>query len=492
MVNPFLTGAHYDTETAIMLEKANVTDIGKAVAYTDGDRVFLNTEDNLYKLLPAYDDNMLKWLLWHERMHLELKHHNRFFKYVEEFEKEMETPAEAFSDEAIERHAKKFHITKDEVNIIMDILVHDWMSKKFPELVETAVNNLAQFRDRNSLKYTFKTNTLEEMLDEYSKHKEEEGNPTKDEDKKEGQDTKDEDKKEEQDTKDEDTKEEEDTKESKKESSKRKKKDEDSKPKEEDSKPKEEPTEPTEDEAEPESEHHEETDWSQLDNIDTKEFITKREGDILIDKINELRRLKLKLAKITSTLNSLVTTTRVRSYKTPSYIFTGQNTILKGTKEGKAGLYLCFDASGSMSRDMNTFKEIISKAIPQALRTPTVWFSGWPCDMQGDQVMSECRNDGFRNYDYYKGTFDDFMHISAHNGYPDDGDRTIELCYKAEQLGYSPIGITDGGGSLTWSIDMLKQLKRTVLVINNKKWLEKVQEANPNIQTIYTGTERRY
>lgn len=477
MVNPFLTGAHYDTETAIMLEKANVTDIGKAVAYTDGDRVFLNTEDNLYKLLPAYDDNMLKWLLWHERMHLELRHHNRFYKYVEEID---------------EKEAKdKFHITKDEVNIIMDILVHDWMKAKFPELVETAMNNLAQFRDRNSLKYTFKTNTLEEMLNEYSKHKEEEGNPTKDEDKKEGQDTK-----------EGDTKEGEDTKES----SKRKKKDEDSKPKDEDSKPKEEggkpkeegskpkeePTEPTEDEAEPESEHHEETDWSQLDNIDTKEFITKKEGNILIDKINELKSLKLKLARITSTLNSLVTTTRVRSYKTPSYIFTGQNTILKGTKEGKAGLYLCFDASGSMSYDMDTFKEIISKAIPQALRTPTVWFSGWACDTQGKQVMSKCRNNEFRDHDYYKGTFDDFMHISADSGYSDDGDRTIELCYKAEQLGYSPIGITDGGGSLTWSIDMLKQLKRTVLVINNKEWLEDVQEANPTIQTIYTGTERRY
>lgn len=459
MVNPFLTGAHYDTETAIMLEKANVTDIGKAVAYTDGDRVFLNTEDNLYKLLPAYDDNMLKWLLWHERMHIELRHHNRFYKYVGEID---------------EKEAKdKFHITKDEVNIIMDILVHDWMKAKFPELVETAMNNLAQFRDRNSLKYTFKTNTLEEMLNEYSKHKEEEGNPTKDEDKKEGQDAK-----------DGDTKEGEDAKES----SKPKKKDEDSKPKEEGSKPKE---EPTEDEAEPESEHHEETDWSQLDNIDTKEFITRKEGNILIDKINELKSLKLKLAKITSTLNSLVTTTRVRSYKTPSYIFTGQNTILKGTKEGKAGLYLCFDASGSMSYDMDTFKEIISKAIPQALKTPTVWFSGWPGDMQGEQVMSKCRNDEFRDYDYYKGTFDDFMHISADNGYSDDGDRTIELCYKAEQLGYSPIGITDGGGSLTWSIDMLKQLKRTVLVINNKKWLEDVQKANPNIQTIYTGTERR-
>ena len=474
MVNPFLTGAHYDTETAIMLEKANVTDIGKAVAYTDGDRVFLNTEDNLYKLLPAYDDNMLKWLLWHERMHLELRHHNRFYKYV---------------DEINEKEAKdKFHITKNEVNIIMDILVHDWMKAKFPELVETAMNNLAQFRDRNSLKYTFKTNTLEEMLNEYSKHKEEEGNPTKDEDKKEGQDTK-----------DGDTKEGEDTKESSKRKKDSKPKEESDKPKEKSDKPKEEgskpkeeePTEPTEGEVEPRSEHHEETDWSQLDNIDAKEFITKQEGNILMDKINELKNLKLKLAKITSTLNSLVTTTRVRSYKTPSYIFTGQNTILKGTKEGKAGLYLCFDASGSMSRDMDTFKEIISKAIPQALRTPTVWFSGWAFDSEGKQVMSKCRNKEFRDFDYYKGTFDDFMHISADSGYSDDGDRTIELCYKAEQLGYSPIGITDGGGSLTWSRDMLKQLKRTVLVINNKEWLEDVQEVNPTIQTIYTGTERR-
>lgn len=475
MVNPFLTGAHYDTETAIMLEKANVTDIGKAVAYTDGDRVFLNTEDNLYKLLPAYDDNMLKWLLWHERMHLELRHHNRFYKYV---------------DEINEKEAKdKFHITKNEVNIIMDILVHDWMRAKFPELVETAMNNLAQFRDKNSLKYTFKTNTLEEMLNEYSKHKEEEGSLAKDEDKKEGQDTK-----------EGDTKEGEDTKESSKRKKDSKPKEKSDKPKEEDSKPKEEggskpkeeePHEPTEGEVEPRSEHHEETDWSQLDNIDTKEFITKQEGNTLIDKINELKSLKLKLAKITSTLNSLVTTTRVRSYKTPSYIFTGQNTILKGTKEGKAGLYLCFDASGSMSRDMDTFKEIISKAIPQALRTPTVWFSGWACDSEGKQVMSKCRNKEFRDYDYYKGTFDDFMHISADSGYSDDGDRTIELCYKAEQLGYSPIGVTDGGGSLTWSRDMLKQLKRTVLVINNKEWLEDVQEANPTIQTIYTGTERR-
>ena len=167
MVNPFLSSTHYDTETAIMLERAYVTDIGNAVAYTDGDRIFLNTQDNLFKILPAYNDDMLKWLLWHERMHLELRHHNRFFRYLEEL-----------SEEDTE---DEFQVTKSEVNIIMDILVHDWMSKKFPELVETAVNNLAQFRDRNSLSYTFKTTTLEEMLDEYKKFKH------KDDDKKEGE-----------------------------------------------------------------------------------------------------------------------------------------------------------------------------------------------------------------------------------------------------------------------------------------------------------------
>ena len=104
MVNPFLSSTHYDTETAIMLERAYVTDIGNAVAYTDGDRIFLNTQDNLFKILPAYDDNMLKWLLWHERMHLELKHHNRFFRYLEEL-----------SEEDTE---DEFQVTKNEVNKI--------------------------------------------------------------------------------------------------------------------------------------------------------------------------------------------------------------------------------------------------------------------------------------------------------------------------------------------------------------------------------------
>lgn len=495
MVNPFLSSKNYDTETAIMLERANVLDIGCAVAYTDGDRIFLNTQDNLFKILPAYDDGMLKWLLWHERMHLELKHHNRFFKYIDEFNKYVEelekmtkTPAEAFSDTAIEIHTRRFNVTKDEVNIIMDILVHDWMKEKFPELVETAVNNLAQFRDRNSLKYTFKTNTLEEMLDEFAKfkHKDEEtgageGEGESKEDKEEG------------------------GKETPSESDKEKEED---KPKKDESKtgrkpahaegghkdePKEEKETPAE-ESEPESEqpdpgHHDETDWSKLEDIDSKEFITKREAEGYIEEINEIKRTKIRLARITETLNGLVTTTKIRSYKTPSYMQTGQHTIFKGSKNGKASLYLCFDASGSMSSDMNTFKEIIGKAIPQALKTPTVWFSGYAYREEGRQVMRRCQDPEGRNDDYYKGTFADFMKISADSGYSDDGDRTIEMCYKAEQLGYSPIGITDGGGRISWSVDMLKQLKRTVLVGHSKRWLDEVQKINPNIQVIYTGRE---
>ena len=500
MVNPFLSSTHYDTETAIMLERAYVTDIGRAVAYTDGDRIFLNTQDNLFKILPAYDDNMLKWLLWHERMHLELKHHNRFFKYVEEFEKEMETPAETFSDGAITLHAKKFNITKDEVNIIMDILVHDWMSSKFPELVETAVNNLAQFRDRNSLSYTFKTHTLEEMLDEYARHKH-------GEDKKEGEGEGDD--SEETEEKDEDSK----SKGKGKGKGKTKDKEEDE-PKEDkkkkpstdkahaegghDSTPREKTgkdeskvtTEPESEQPEPEAPgHHDETDWSKLDDIDSKEFITESEGNKWVEEINRLKNVKLRLARITKTLNGLVTDTKVRSYKTPSYMQTGQHTIFKGSKKGRASLYLCFDASGSMGGDMDTFKEIIGKAIPQALKTPTVWFSGYAYREEGRAVMRRCHDAEGRDDDYYKGTFADFMKISADSGYSDDGDRTIEMCFKAEQLGYSPIGITDGGGRISWSTNMIKQLKRTVLVGHSKRWLDGVKKINPNIQIIYTGKE---
>lgn len=475
MVNPFLSSKNYDTETAIMLERANVLDIGCAVAYTDGDRIFLNTQDNLFKILPAYDDGMLKWLLWHERMHLELKHHNRFFKYVSELN-EMETIDE-------------FHVTKDEVNIIMDILVHDWMKEKFPELVETAVNNLAQFRDRNSLKYTFKTNTLEEMLDEFAKfkHKDEEtgageGEGESKEDKEEGG----------KETPSESDKEKEEDKPKKDESKTGRKpahaegghKDE---PKEEKETPAEE-SEPESEQPEPEAPgHHDETDWSKLEDIDSKEFITKREAEGYIEEINEIKRTKIRLARITETLNGLVTTTKIRSYKTPSYMQTGQHTIFKGSKNGKASLYLCFDASGSMSSDMDTFKEIIGKAIPQALKTPTVWFSGWAYREEGRQVMKRCHDNEGRGHDYYKGTFADFMHISADSGYSDDGDRTIEMCYKAEQLGYSPIGITDGGGRISWSTEMLEKLQRTVFVGHSKNWLDTAKRINPRIQIIYTG-----
>ena len=494
MVNPFLSSTHYDTETAIMLERAYVTDIGRAVAYTDGDRIFLNTQDNLFKILPAYDDNMLKWLLWHERMHLELKHHNRFFRYLDELS------AEDTED--------KFQVTKDEVNIIMDILVHDWMSSKFPELVETAVNNLAQFRDRNSLKYTFKTNTLEEMLDEYRKFKHKD-----DEDKGEGEGDG-----EEKDS--EEKKEDEDSKSKGKSKGKDKDKKEDEPKDDGDTKEKEKPStdkahaegghedtprektgedtsevEEKLDEPEPESEqeadpgHHDETDWSKLEDLDSKEFITESEGNRWVEEINALKNAKIRLARITKTLNGLVTDTKVRSYKTPSYMQTGQHTIFKGSKKGHASLYLCFDASGSMGGDMDTFKEIIGKAIPQAMKTPTTWFSGWAYRDEGRAVMKRCVDPEGRSDDYYKGTFADFMNIMADSGYSDDGDRTIELCWKAEQAGYSPIGITDGGGCLSWSTDMLKQLKRTVFVGHSKRWLLAVQKVNPNIQIIYTGRE---
>lgn len=494
MVNPFLSSTHYDTETAIMLERAYVTDIGRAVAYTDGDRVFLNTQDNLFKILPAYDDNMLKWLLWHERMHLELKHHNRFFRYLDELS------AEDTED--------KFQVTKDEVNIIMDILVHDWMSSKFPELVETAVNNLAQFRDRNSLSYTFKTNTLEEMLDEYRKFKH------KDEDKKEGEgegDDSEETEEKEEDSKSKgkgkgkakgkDEKKEDEPKEDgdKKEDKKKKPSTDkahaegghDSTPREKTGKDTSEvTTEPESEQPEPEAPgHHDETDWSKLEDIDGKEFITESEGNRWVEEINRLKSVKIRLARITKTLNGLVTDTKVRSYKTPSYMQTGQHTIFKGSKKGHASLYLCFDASGSMGGDMDTFKEIIGKAIPQAMKTPTVWFSGWGYRDEDRAVMRRCLDPEGRDDDYYKGTFADFMHITADSGYSDDGDRTIEMCFKAEQAGYSPIGITDGGGCLSWSVDMLKQLKRTVLVGHSKRWLDEVKKVNPNIQIIYTGRE---
>ena len=465
MSNVFLNNDSRDIETAILLEKAYQHDIGKAVAYTDGDRIFINTDDNLFNILPAYDHNMLKWLLWHEDYHKQLRHHNRFFKYLRELNEE-DTMDE-------------FHITKEEVNIIMDILVHDSLCKLFPELIETATNNLAQLRNRNSLGYTFKTHTLEEMLDEYSKYKHgDEGDGTGDG---EGEET-DEDgegkgkgkgKGKAKDPKSESDKSEEES--DKTEKAHGEGGDSGSMPsgrgKDGDPEIKDEPAP----EPEPESEH-DKTDWSKLDKIDSKEFIESNEADEYVRQINELKKKKFRLGKLTQTLNGLATTTRQRSYAMPSTIHVGKGVLLKGRTPGKTNLYLCFDASGSMGREMETFKEIISKSIPQAMDVPTAWFSGAyeriPSDPEG------------RNSDYYKGKFKDFMPVYANSGYDDDGDRTIELCWKAEKQGYSPIGVTDGGGQISWSRDMIKQLQRTILVGQHEGWLKAVQKINPKIQII--------
>lgn len=459
MANIFLNKEPRDVETAIMLEQAIIHDIKNAVAYTDGDRIFINTEENLEKILPDYNHDMLKWLLWHERFHKELKHHKRFYKYLDDLDKTKEID--------------KFAVTKDEVNIIMDILVHDSLSKLFPELVDTAVNNLAQMRNRNSLKFTFTTKTLEKMLDEYRKHKEDMGSESESRSKDEGEDIEGEDKGEGEgkseglgDTPSEDKKE----KEGKTPRHAPGGGEDDSKSKPEDGKP-----EIKEDEPMPEPEH-DKTDWSKLDKIDSKEFIEDYEGDHYIEQINALKRKKLKLARLTETLNGLVTSTRRRTYSMPSTIHIGNGVLLKGSVPGRTQLYLCFDASGSMGSEMATFKDIIAKSIPQAMDTPTTWFSGY-----GETVPSD--PDG-RNSDYYKGKFRDFMPVRANSGYGDDGDRTIELCWKAEQLGYSPIGVTDGGGTISWSKDMLKQLKRTILVGPNDWWLEEAKSINHNIQII--------
>ena len=480
MANPFLNSDCRDVETAVLLEQAYQHDIGNAVAYTDGDRIFINTDDNLFKILPSYDNGMLKWLLWHERYHKELRHHNRFFRYLKELD-EKETMDE-------------FQVTKEEVNIIMDILVHDSLAKLFPELVETAVNNLAQMRNRNSLSYTFKTHTLEEMLKEYSDFK---YDPESKGGKGDGEGEESEEGEETGDTTGTKTSKEEPPKDEDKEEDPPKDKGEDKK---EDDTPKghgeggksgdmpsgkgkdkapEIKDEPApEPKKEPGSEH-DKTDWSKLDDIDSKEFIRTDEGDYYVDQINELKKKKFRLGKLTQTLNGLATTTRQRSYAMPSTIHVGKGVLLKGRTPGKTNLYLCFDASGSMSREMETFKEIISKSIPQAMDVPTAWFSGYarvPMNYALD-------NEGL-SHDYYKAQFKDFMNIHASNGYDDDGDRTIELCYKAEQQGYSPIGITDGGGQISWSKGMIKQLRRTILVGQNERWLKEVQKINPKIQII--------
>ena len=474
MANPFLSGSdHKEIETAILYEKALIHDIGKAVAFTDGNRLFINTDDNLAMILPDYNIGMLKWLLWHERYHIELKHHNRFFKYLKEL------------DNA--KTIDELHITKDEVNIIMDILVHDSLAKMFPELVETAMNNMAQFRNRNSLKYTFKTHTLEEMLDEYSKYKHGETGDGEGEGEGESKETEEREGKGKGDSKDDKKEESTDDKKDKagdgekKEDKSKKGHSEGGKDTADDRKSKAEEGEPEiKDDAErPDTiDEHDKTDWSKLKEIDSKEFIEKEEADRYENEINKLKRKKLKMGRLTHTLNGLATTKRERTYRLPSMLQTGDGCIFKGKTPGRVELYLIFDASGSMSGDMNTFKEIISKSIPQAMNCPCEWFAGYNYDSPIKPYKSE-HGDG-----YYKGKFKDFMAVRASSGFDDDGDRTIELCYLAEQMGYSPIGVTDGGGQLSWSKDKLKKLKRTILVGQNGYWLKKCKEVNPNIQIL--------
>lgn len=489
MSNVFLEKGHDELETAILLEKAVQMDLSmispeyaSAVAFTDGTKVFVNSDDNLAKILPNYNQGMLKWLLWHEEYHKQLKHHNRFFRYLDELR----------DSDCMD----KFRVSKSEVNIIMDILVHDSLSKMFPELVETAISNLAQMRNRNSLGYTFKTFNLEDMLDEYAKYKH------KDEDD-EGAGKGDSDKEE---TETEEETEDGDGMGTPKKSKKPKddkKKDEDSKGKEgkDDSKGEEKgheegggkgdspsgedekseeiadktPSEPKEPEL---PDEHDKTDWSKLEDRDDTEFIEEEDSDHIMNRINELKKKKFRLASLTKKLNGMVTTEKIRTYSRPSYVGVDRGIMLKGRKYAKTSLYLVFDASGSMGSELALFKEIISKAVPQAMKCPCEWFSG--C---GEQIPS---NPDGRNYDYYKGTFQDIMPVFASGGYSDDGDRTIELCWQAEQKGYSPIGVTDGGGKIDWSRTKLKELKRTVLVCpeHDDWWLKEAQKINPRIQTM--------
>ena len=75
------------------------------------------------------------------------------------------------------------------------------------------------------------------------------------------------------------------------------------------------------------------------------------------------------------------------------------------------------------------------------------------------------------------------MPVWASSGYNDDGDRVIELCLQAEEKGYTPIGITDGGGSI-YRPATLRKLQKTVLVGNSKRWLEEAKKINPKIQIL--------
>jgi hypothetical protein len=255
------------------------------------------------------------------------------------------------------------------------------------------------------------------------------------------------------------------------------------------SKSKEKSKERMKDEDDPEDEgsigEHDKTDWSELDKIDSKEFITEEEGKEIARAIEKIRRKKLKLARVTETLNGLATDQRVRTYAVPSKLQISKGVILKGRKPGKAKLYLIFDASGSMRGDMNMFKEIISKSIPQAMECPCEWFSGWD---NNEKLNYPKTYHGKSCRDYYKGKFKDFIEVDAYGGYGDDGDRVIDLCMLAEEKGFNPIGVTDGGGCIRYP-NTLKKLKRTILVGDDMDWLKDAKKINPAIQIICTDED---
>lgn len=459
MANVFLTETPADIETAILYEKATIHDIKDAVAYVNAKgEMFVNTEDNLNRILPNYNDDMLRWILWHERYHTLLKHPTRYFNYM--------------------ASASKFTLTHNEVNIIMDILVHDQLATKFPDLVDLAIENLSQFRHRNSLMYTFKTYTLEEMLQEYQDFKDQAQKEDKGQEEDRGQN------KEQEEEKAQNEKQGEGQAEGQQGQAEEK---EDEGQEEKDEGQAEGQNEGQDETEEKPTGEHSKSDWSKLKNRSEKEFITERETEVLTEKVNKIKTTKIRLATLTETLNGLSTSTRKRSYAMPSSIRIGKNILLKGSTPGKAKLHLCFDASGSMGRELDIFKRIIDQSIPQALLTPTTWFSGY---ITGDSVdrskIQDTDDNKFKYGDYYKGTFKDMKPVYADDGYIDDGDRTIELCWIAEQQGYTPIGITDGGGRISWSESKLKELKRTLFVVPERasEWADKAKEINPHIQII--------
>lgn len=439
--NPFFNIE--ELETALLYENAIQCDLSKiysdwknAVALTDGKKVYINSDENLEKILPHYNRDMLKWLLWHEEYHKRLKHPQRYQIYAEERHKD---------------------ITDDEVNIIMDILVHDSLAKMFPEITKTAVNNLAQMRDNNSLQYTFEGTTLEDMLDEWKESKNEGDKKEEGKDKKDSKDKK-EDSKDKKEKSKEDSKGKEDSKDEEEKPSEDKKKDKKDSKKEEG-----------------EEKGHKETDWSKLNKMNKDEFISSDEAEKIDRYVEKIKRQKFSLQNLTKTLNGLATTKKQRSYSLPSHIKLNNNMLLKGRTRAKSNLYLVFDASGSMSSELEMFKEIIGKAVPQALTSPCEWFSG---------INETVEPNSKKGYDYYKYTFKEMRETVANAGYDDDGDRTLAICLEAEKKGFTPIAVTDGGGAL-YKPNVAKQLRRTVIVCPSDSWIEKIKAVNDRLTVIH-------